>query len=521
MKRDADYKDFAIAGGIPARPASVDGFPLVAATLAGTFAWVIAWFWPTAAAIASIWWRSETYAHGLAVLPIFAWLVWRARERIGELRPRPLPGMALVILAAGLTWMVGELAAVAAASHFALVALLAAALVGMLGWKLSRVLLFPLAFLAFAVPIGDFLLPTLMTLTAEFTVGALRLSGVPVFQEGLHFVVPNGRWSVVEACSGIRYLIASTMIGALYAYLNYTRLRKRLLFMLVALLVPIVANWLRAYMIVMLGYLSDNRIAAGFDHLIYGWVFFGIVITAMFWIGGRWRDPVSIPAARVEAAPAAASGTRWASALPVALAVAVVPLAWAELDRPVRDYAVGLELPAPGPGWAAASEEVLSYRPSYTGARGQAFAAYRLADGPPVGVFAGWYADQRIGSEMVAWGNGLVRTAGGPTRVVARAVAETPVGEVVVADLVTQDGRLRAWQWYRINGRVLVGDAEAKFYLALDRLLGRQDESAVVVLYTPVAAGDNSAADLRLDTFLREHAAAIDRALDAAAQERP
>jgi hypothetical protein len=43
-------------------------------------------------------------------------------------------------------------------------------------------------------------------------------------------------------------------------------------------------------MIVMIGHLSDNTLAVGVDHLIYGWVFFGIVIMAMFWIGARWRE---------------------------------------------------------------------------------------------------------------------------------------------------------------------------------------------------------------------------------------
>ena len=58
----------------------------------------------------------------------------------------------------------------------------------------------------------------------------------------------------------------------------------------VAIVVPVVANWLRAYMIVMLGHLSNNTIAVGVDHLVYGWVFFGIVIMLMFWIGARWAE---------------------------------------------------------------------------------------------------------------------------------------------------------------------------------------------------------------------------------------
>ena len=55
-------------------------------------------------------------------------------------------------------------------------------------------------------------------------------------------------------------------------------------------MVPIVANWLRAYMIVMIGHLSDNKFAVGVDHLIYGWLFFGVVILLMYGVGSLWRE---------------------------------------------------------------------------------------------------------------------------------------------------------------------------------------------------------------------------------------
>ncbi len=126
-----------------------------------------------------------------------------------------------------------------------------------------------------------------------------------MYREGQNFVVPSGNWSVVEACSGIRYLIASLTVGTLYAYLTYTSLKRRLIFVGISLLVPVVANWLRAYLIVMIGHLSGNKLAVGVDHLIYGWVFFGVVIAIMFAIGMRWaeteqpqRSPASPPPRR-------------------------------------------------------------------------------------------------------------------------------------------------------------------------------------------------------------------------------
>ena len=151
-------------------------------------------------------------------------------------------------------------------------------------------LAFPLAFVLCRTH-WRLLLPRMMEWTADFTVLALRASGIPVYREGLQFIIPSGAWSVVEACSGIRYLIASVTAGCLFAYLSYQSMLKRAVFIGVAIVVPLVANWVRAYLIVMLGHLSGNTIATGVDHLIYGWLFFGLVIGVMFLIGARWVDP--------------------------------------------------------------------------------------------------------------------------------------------------------------------------------------------------------------------------------------
>lgn len=513
MKRDLDSGHIVTAGVAAHAEGHARAFMIVAVTIGVVFAWGVAWYWPTAAGIVRIWLHSDTYAHGLIVLPVFVWLVWRARARIGGLLPQPVPWMALPVAAAGLLWLLGKMGGVAAAAHFALLAMIVAALVGALGWRLSRILLFPFAFLMLAVPIGDFLLPTLMNLTATFTVHALRWSGIPVYREGLYFVVPNGNWSVVEACSGIRYLIASVTVGALYAYLTFATLRRRLLFMVAALVVPIVANWMRAYMIVVLGYLTDNRLAAGVDHLIYGWGFFGVVIVLMFWTANRWREPApAVPCREPVAAPA--GRVSWRGVVPVLAAVAVFPFAERALDRPVGDYAVKLELPAPARGWSAEAEGRLAYRPHYAGARGTAFAAYRASDGEPVGVYVAWYADQREGREMVAWGNGLAPPGYGAVRVLGETEHVTAIGRVLGAELLTSQGRMRAWRWYRVDGRALTGDSDAKLQLAFARITGRSDDSAAIVLVTPL--GDRpEEADGRLDGFLRAHAAALDATVAA------
>lgn len=504
-------------------PFNSRAFSVVALALALTLLWVVGWYWSTAQEVAGIWLRSDTFAHGIIVLPAFAWLVWDARDRVGALRPQPVGWLALPILAAGLLWLLGGMVSVAAAQHLALFVMLVAAFVGVLGWRLSRVLLFPLLFLFFGLPIGEFMVPTLMHYTAEVTVWALRLSGVPVYQDGLHFVVPNGRWSVVEACSGIRYLTASLMVGALYAYLNYTSRKRRLMFMLVALVAPILANWLRAYMIVMLGYLTDNRIGTGDDHVFYGWILFGLVILSMFWFGARWHEPRA-PVAKVD--ESAAGGLRrplWLGVAPLAIAIAVFPPLHNKLDAPVPEFPVQIAAPEPAAGWVAPAASGIEYRPTYRGARADVFQTY-AADGARlrVGFFAAWYVGQREGSEMIAWENGATSPRQREISVVRSAQTLEVDGLSVRENLIsTPRGRMLLWHWYRVNGRNLTRDAEVKLRLAMDRLQGLYDESAVVVLVTPEGIEDEEAARARLKDYLRSHRAAIEAAVDAPVRSIP
>lgn len=60
---------------------------------------------------------------------------------------------------------------------------------------------------------GEDLVSPIMEFSATYTVVALKLTGIPVYRHGSWFSLPTGSWSVVEAWSGVRYLIASVSLG--------------------------------------------------------------------------------------------------------------------------------------------------------------------------------------------------------------------------------------------------------------------------------------------------------------------
>jgi exosortase A len=497
-------------------------------------AWIGFWYRDNALAMWAIWTTSDTYAHGMVVVPIALWLAWRRRDHLARLTPRPTPWALALMAGVALVWFAADLVAVNAATQFAFVALVVLSVPAVLGVDVGRALMFPLGFLFFAVPFGDFMLGPLMEGTADFTVAALRMTGVPVWREGLSFVVPTGTWSVVEECSGVRYLIASVMVGSLFAYLNYHSTNRRLIFVGISILVPIVANWLRAYMIVMLGYLSGNKIAAGADHILYGWVFFGVVIMIMFLIGMRWAEPDEVQPATVAGRPttriagSAAFGALLVGAFGAVLVSAAPHAALAGLSAMERSDAPNL-VPVGNTtaGWRALApgsiDELPDWKPAFQNPGAELAQAF-ARNGQAVGLYLAYYRQQNYERKLVSASNKLVKSnddvwsrSGGGRRSVELGDRRLEVRTTELRGsglLAGGDGRrLHVWQIYWVNGKWVEADVAAKLEGALARVMGRGDESAVMVLFTPRVAGTDPGQTLT--DFLSANLAPIEQALVA------
>jgi len=502
------------------------------AALAGLWLLLGLLYADTVAGMVWIWIRSETFTHAFLVPPMVAWLIWRRRAVVAEIEPRAQPVFLLALLPLMALWLAGELVKVNAAIHFAWVAMLVVCVPATLGWRVTRELTFPLLFLFFAVPFGDFMLDPMMEWTADFTIAALQMSGIPVYREGLNFVIPSGSWSVVEACSGVRYLIASFMVGTLFAYLNYQSTTRRAVFMLISIVVPIVANWVRAYGIVMLGHLSSNTIAVGVDHLIYGWIFFGVVIGVMFVVGARWQEPEAPgpavqPVARpagMAVSPALLAGTAGVALLLIAMPRLVMTfLHHHEQGRPDPVIALPVEL---GSGWmpsplveptADTPPSFESYRPHFVQPSASARMGYRSAQGR-VGVYVVYYRNQDGERELVSSINQLTRDGGGllwnqlgMSRVRIEAAGMPMTWQAARLNHRINASRaedaLTVWRAYWINGRWIASDPEAKLRNAWARLMGRGDDGAAVVIW---AEGRNDSERTALiESFVRDNAAAL------------
>ncbi len=477
-------------------------------------------------AMVVIWQRSETFNHCFLIPPIVAWLIWRKRSVLAKIQPVPSYSALFLTVGAGAAWLAGQLAVVNALTQFAVVTVAVASVPALLGFRVGSAIAFPLAFLFFSVPFGEFVMPQMMELTADFTVLALRVSGIPVYREGLQFVIPSGNWSVVEACSGVRYLIASFTVGTLFSYLNYRSPGKRLAFMAVSLVVPVFANWLRAYMIVMLGHVSNNKLAAGVDHLIYGWVFFGVVIMIMFAIGSRWSEDTD---GDLDAGSAARNhlGRPVARSAPFILMVAVElivvaipPLLYQHAARGETRSSVMMAPLGDVDGWRHSTGAAVDWTPAFDNPSGRMHATYRRNE-QVVGVYIAYYRAQNASRKLVSSDNVLVKSNDPVWAVIdlgkERAGLAGPMVEFKSAELRDASpggtgggNRWLTWRTYWVDGRYTPSDAYAKALSGWSRLRGNGDDSALVVFYTPKGQANPGGI---LDAFVKSAGPAIDSAL--------
>lgn len=237
-----------------------------------------------------VWIVNDTFNHCFLVVPGVLYVLWQQRGAIVARAPSFSWIGAVGLVGATFVYALGQAAHVELLQHIAIFGLLPIMALLLFGWRVVLVVWAPLAFTLFSVPVGEELIPVFQDVTADMAVMMLKLVGIPVYRDGLYISVSNGDFVVAEACSGVRFFIASVVIGCAYAYLNFVAWWRSLAFAVFSIVLPIVANGIRAFGIIYIGHATEMEHAAGADHLIYGWFFFAVVIVFLILIGHWFSD---------------------------------------------------------------------------------------------------------------------------------------------------------------------------------------------------------------------------------------
>ena len=505
------------AVALPRAPAAAFGWRAHLLALGFAAAAILLLFYHDAAAIVAIWWNSATFNHCLLIPPLLWWLVAQRREELAELTPAAWwPGL-LLVGAGAFGWMLGEAGGVAFARHLGLLFMLQGSVIALLGRHVAKGLAFPLCYALFLVPAGEELVPAMQTVTAQISSFLLSVTGVPAHLEGIFITTPTGYFQVAEACAGVKFLIAMAAFGALVANVCYRSWKRRLAFVAVSLAVPVLANGLRAWLTIYVAHRTGSvDLAAGFDHVVYGGIFFAIVIAIILALGWRffdrgvndpWFDPRKLQ-------PEVPRGARLNPVVGGIIGLILAPVAWLFLVGASGAHPVPATIALPQvPGWQLVpAGQGRAWQPHYVGADRIRIAHYRDAQGRIVDLAIIVFASQSEGRELVGFGQGAVEPDTGAWAWTAN--AEPPPGGR--AERIASNGVAReVLSFYRV-GDVLTGSGvEVKLETLKTRLLGGP-QRAVAILVSAEDSAAGVSARPALDDFVRA-LGPLDRLADRAA----
>ena len=468
--------------------------------LGGAWAGLLLLFWRDAADMAAIWWNSSTFNHCLLIVPIIGWLVLQRKELLAGLTPQPwIPALLYGAVGAG-GWLLGDAAGLAVARQLGLIMMLQGSVAALLGPNVTRGLLFPLFYMFLLVPIGEEAVPALQTLTAKMCMVLLSWTGIPAHIDGIFITTPAGLFRVAEACSGVKFLIAMVAYGVLVANLCFKSRARRLAFLAACIVVPIVANGLRAFGTIYIAHHQGIEFAANFDHVFYGWIFFGIVIGLVMAAGWPFFDKrADDPAFDPAKLQAKVGRTMHASsALAAVLLVAAAPFSWssyvASKSSPVPD-----RIAAPAvDGWVMVPyTPTVHWTPRFVGGSHYVSGRYRNAKGQTADLFVVVYDRQSEGRELIGYGQGAIDPDGFWSW-----TADTPAPPFGRAERIKTKGAAReVVSFYRVNGVTSGSAAQVKLATLQARLLNG-NQQAVAILVSAEQIG-NASPRAAIDAFVK------------------
>ena len=456
-------------------------------------------------AMAGLWWNVSTYNHILFVPVIIGWLVWGRSGALARIEPQAWWPALVPLTGALVLWVVSRLGGLDIGSQAAAVIALQSITLAALGVRVGAALLFPLAYALFLVPFGDELVPALQMITAKMTIALTHWSGVIAVVDGVFIDTPAGLFEVAEECSGVKFLIAMIALGVLVAQCCFLSWRRRAIFMAAAIALPILANGIRAWGTIYIAQSQGIEFAAGFDHIVYGWVFFGVVIALLLGFAWRWfdRDPeaVQIDADAIMASPLlarlAGAPARPRAVMAAVLAAIAAAALW-HAGAAAQRTTVPESIVAPGvPGWAVVNrQDGIGWQPRAGGADRRLLAHYRDADGRSVDVFLALYATQDKDTDATGFGEGAL-----PPDTDWRWLAPASAPAGMRGEALFAQGSVKRVAWTRWSAGDFGTASAAKLKLAVMRDRALFAMQPVTTLIISAEGADAAEVEQRLAAF--------------------
>ena len=233
--------------------------------------------------------RDSYYSHGILIPFVTGFLIWQDRAELAAIKSKPSPWGLVLIIAGLFVHIISSLFRVYFSSGFSILIVLFGIVLYFFGVKVTRKILFPLAFLAFMMPLPLVIITNISIkmkfLAAQIAETILNSMGLMAVRDGSVIKMRHAYVIVDDICSGLRSLISLTALGSIFAYWMKGPMLKRILLFLSTIPIAIITNVARIIFLASISEIWGAEVASGFLHDLSGFMVFALAFALLFAVG--------------------------------------------------------------------------------------------------------------------------------------------------------------------------------------------------------------------------------------------
>ena len=245
----------------------------------------------------------ESLSHGLIIVGLFFYFLFTSSPISAKKDSLPIRLLALIALGgSSVTWYFSNLINLQIIEQLSLLSILVLLFMAVFGLQALKQYISLFLLLIFTIPIWDQLTDPLVNLSGFIVGKMVRLIGLPAVIDSNSIFIPFGEIVIADGCSGLRYLTISLAIAYIISYLNGYSLKRLLIALIIATAIGLAANWLRIFILVIVGYESQMQSSLMKDHEYFGWVLFAIILFPAIYFAPVVK-PLFIPSTEPKSRP--------------------------------------------------------------------------------------------------------------------------------------------------------------------------------------------------------------------------
>lgn len=465
------------------------------------------------------------YGHGTLLVGVIIWLIFREQQRLHSAHIRPCYRALLPAALFSTLWSAGYIMQVNVVQQVALPCVVFFSIVALTGIQVGRIIWFPLSLIVFALPVWNVLQPSLQQLAVAACAQIFSIINIPVHIDRNFITVTSGTFQVATGCSGLNLFLAATVLGILFAHVNFAARRDQVVAVLLAVLLGVICNWVRITTIILIAQSSDNiQHPVVQNHGWLGWTWFALLFAGYLFFINRLpfavkSDHCDSSAAHQCVQPTPTQRVSISALIVCMLGVYSAPLLSLYLLNKHHTDTQTIVALATMLGYPTQIvDDDNAWHPNFHGATSELHVRFAV-NNEPVDFHLYFYASQSQGNEMIHFENTM---ADGRLWHIAPSLRELSNSanddwkDVIIDSRNTSSRQpVLARYWYAIAGSNTTSSTTAKLLQLKGFLLNRSD-AALVAISIPCSNETCEDAYTTLDKLTQPIAAEADTLIDNA-----